>query len=52
VIDLKNFYDKATYANPVQYSTGVKYLLVEGFSIADEKLTGKRCGRAEKRPDH
>ena len=51
VIDLKNFYDKATYKNPVQYSTGVKYLLVNGvLSIDDGKLTGKRGGRGLKRP--
>lgn len=51
VIDLKTFYDKATYKEPVQYSTGVKYLLVNGvLSIDDDKLTGKRGGMAEKRP--
>jgi len=50
IIDLKNFYDKATYKEPVQYSTGVKYLLVNGvLSIDDDKLTGKRGGRAGKR---
>ncbi len=53
VIDLKNFYDKASYNEPVQYSTGVKYLLVNGvLSIDDNKLTGKRGGRAEKRQDN
>ncbi|MFC1568409.1 amidohydrolase family protein [Candidatus Margulisiibacteriota bacterium] len=52
VIDLKNLYDKATYKDPVRYSTGVKYLLVNGvLSIADGKLTGKRGGRTGRRAD-
>jgi len=50
VIDLENYYDKATYKNPVQYSTGVKYLIVNGVvSIDDGKLTGKRGGRPNKK---
>jgi len=50
VIDLKNFYDKATYNDPTQYSTGVKYLLVNGvLSIDDSELTGKRGGWPVKR---
>lgn len=52
VIDLKNLYDKATYKEPVQYSTGVKYLLVNGvLSIDDSKLTGNRGGSVGKRQD-
>ncbi|MFH1347693.1 MAG: D-aminoacylase [Candidatus Margulisiibacteriota bacterium] len=53
VIDLNNFYDKATYKEPAQYSTGVEYLLVNGvLSIDDGKLTGKRGGRTVKRPEN
>ncbi|MFH1683698.1 MAG: D-aminoacylase [Candidatus Margulisiibacteriota bacterium] len=53
VIDLKNYYDKATYADPIQYSTGVEYLLVNGvLSIDGAKLTGKRGGRTVKRPEN
>jgi len=53
VIDLKNLYDKATYKDPVRYSTGVKYLLVNGvLSINNGKLTGKRGGRTQRRVDN
>jgi len=50
VIDLDNFRDRATYKEPVQYSTGVKYLLVNGvLSIDDGELTGRRGGRPLRR---
>ena len=50
VIDLKNFTDRATYAERSRYSEGVAYLLVNGnLSIDNGKLTGKRGGRALKR---
>ena len=49
VIDLKNFTDRATYAERGRYSEGVVYLLVNGkLSINNGKLTGKRGGRALK----
>jgi len=49
VIDLKNFTDRATYAERARYSEGVVYLLVNGkLSINNGKLTGKRGGRALK----
>ncbi|MFH0886654.1 MAG: amidohydrolase family protein [bacterium] len=50
VIDLKNFRDRATYANRSLYSEGVVYLLVNGvLSIDKGQLTGKSGGRPIKR---
>ncbi|MEW6186563.1 MAG: amidohydrolase family protein [Thermodesulfobacteriota bacterium] len=41
VIDLDNFSDKATYLEPHQYATGVRYLLVNGtIVIADGQASG------------
>ena len=49
VIDLKNFTDRATYAERALYSEGVAYLLVNGkLSIDNGKLTGKSGGRVLK----
>lgn len=46
VMDLPNYCDKATTQDPTQYSTGIKYLLVNGVPAIDNyKLTGKRGGR-------
>ena len=50
VIDLKNFTDRATYADHSLYSEGVVYLLVNGvLSIDKGKMTGKSGGRPIKR---
>ena len=49
VIDLPNFRDTATYIDPHQYATGVRYLLVNGVSaIADGKAVGRGGGLALK----
>jgi len=46
VIDLDTIGDQATYLNPHQYSTGVKYLFVNGvLSIEGGSTTGLRGGR-------
>jgi N-acyl-D-aspartate/D-glutamate deacylase len=46
VIDLDTIGDHATYLDPHQYSTGVKYLLVNGvLSIEGGSATGLRGGR-------
>ena len=47
VLDLNSLSDHATYGNPHQYATGVRYLLVNGVvSIQDGQATGDRGGRA------
>lgn len=46
VFDPKNFRDKATYDQPHQYSTGVRYLFVNGqLAIDDGKQTAALPGR-------
>lgn len=47
VMDLDAVQDHATFAQPHQYSTGVKHVLVNGvFVLRDEKMTGERPGRS------
>jgi N-acyl-D-aspartate/D-glutamate deacylase len=47
VMDLDTVQDHATFAQPHQYSTGVKHVLVNGvFVLRDRKLTGERPGRS------
>jgi N-acyl-D-aspartate/D-glutamate deacylase len=46
VFDPDTFRDRATYEKPHQYSTGVRYLIVNGkFAITDEKPTGTLAGK-------
>lgn len=46
VFDPKTFRDRATYDQPHQYSTGVRYLLVNGRLAIDEgRFTGTLAGR-------
>jgi N-acyl-D-amino-acid deacylase len=47
VLDLKTFRDKATFENPHQYSSGVRYLFVNGVLTIDaEHHTGALAGQA------
>jgi N-acyl-D-aspartate/D-glutamate deacylase len=47
VFDPKTFRDKATYDRPHQYSTGVKYLYVNGrLAIENERSTDVLAGKA------
>ncbi len=51
VFDPETFRDLATFEDPHQYSTGVRYLLVNGqFAIDDGQVTGVLAGRALKHP--
>lgn len=46
VFDPKTFRDQATYDEPHRYSTGVRYLFVNGRLVIDEgRFTGVRAGR-------
>jgi N-acyl-D-aspartate/D-glutamate deacylase len=46
VFDPKTFRDRATYAKPHQYATGVRYLFVNGQPAIDKgKPTGQLAGR-------
>ncbi len=46
VLDPKTFRDKATFDNPHQYATGVRYLFVNGRLAIDEgRFTGTLAGR-------
>jgi N-acyl-D-aspartate/D-glutamate deacylase len=47
VFDPKTFRDRATFAKPHQYATGVRYLFVDGVLTIDEgKYTGALAGKA------
>lgn len=47
VFDPKTLRDTATFENPHQYSTGVRYLFVNGkLAIDDGEVTGELAGRA------
>lgn len=47
VFDPATFRDKATFKEPLQWSTGVKLLLVNGqVAVEDSQPTGKLAGRA------
>ncbi len=46
MLDPKTFRDKATFDNPHQYATGVRYLFVNGRLAIDEgRFTGTLAGR-------
>ncbi|MCX8036878.1 MAG: D-aminoacylase [Candidatus Sumerlaeia bacterium] len=46
VFDPKTFRDTATFTNPHQYATGVRFLFVNGkAAIANGKVTGELAGR-------
>jgi len=47
VFDPATFRDKATFKEPLQWSSGVKLLLVNGqVAVEDEKPSDKLAGRA------
>jgi dihydroorotase/N-acyl-D-amino-acid deacylase len=51
VFDPATIRDVATYENPMHYSVGVRYVLVNGRAVVSEgKITGERPGRARKGP--
>jgi dihydroorotase/N-acyl-D-amino-acid deacylase len=51
VFDPATIRDVATYENPMHYSIGVRYVLVNGRAVlADGKITSERPGRALKGP--
>jgi N-acyl-D-amino-acid deacylase len=50
LFDPKEFRDVATFQEPHQYSTGVRYLLINGrFAIESGKVTGDLAGRSLRR---
>jgi N-acyl-D-amino-acid deacylase len=50
VFDPDTIADRATYDNPHQYATGVKYVLVNGVRVIDNgEHTGAKPGRALRR---
>jgi N-acyl-D-amino-acid deacylase len=52
VFDPKTFRDKATYDEPHQYSTGVRYLFVNGkLAIDDGKVLPGMAGKALRHPE-
>lgn len=47
VLDLDTVQDHASFAQPHQFATGVKHVLVNGvFVLKDSEMTGKRPGRS------
>lgn len=51
VFDPKQFRDRATFENPYQYSSGVRYVFVAGKpAVFDGTPTGALAGRALKKP--
>jgi N-acyl-D-aspartate/D-glutamate deacylase len=47
LFDRERVHDKATYANPFEYSVGIAYVIVNGQVVFDQgKHTGARPGRA------
>ena len=45
LFDPNTVQDNSTYENPHQYSSGFKYILVNGFvTVDDSKHTGARAG--------
>jgi N-acyl-D-aspartate/D-glutamate deacylase len=51
LFDAKSLRDKATFDKPHQYSTGVRYLLVNGrLAIDNGQVTPILAGRALRRP--
>jgi N-acyl-D-amino-acid deacylase len=52
VFDPKTFRDRATFAKPHQYATGVRYLFVNGVPAVDKgKFTGALAGKALRHED-
>ena len=52
VFDPKTIRDTATFDNPHQYATGMKFVFVNGdVAVKDGSSTGALSGRALKRPD-
>ena len=50
VIDPKTLSDKATFAEPLQYSEGIETVIVNGtITMRDSKPTGRRAGHALRR---
>ena len=51
VFDPATIRDVATFEDPMHYSVGVRYVLVNGRAVvSDGKITGERPGRALKGP--
>jgi N-acyl-D-amino-acid deacylase len=51
IFDPATVRDEATFEDPKHYSTGIRYVLVNGKPVvADGKITGERPGRALKGP--
>jgi N-acyl-D-aspartate/D-glutamate deacylase len=53
VFDPTTIRDVATYSDPLRYSTGVKYVFVNGRPVVfDGKITDERPGRALRGPGY
>jgi len=53
IFDARTVQDKATYNDPLHYSTGVKYVFVNGKPVVlDSKITDQRPGRALRGPGY
>jgi len=53
IFDPANVQDHATYNDPLHYSTGVKYVFVNGKAVVfDGKITDERSGRALRGPGY
>jgi N-acyl-D-aspartate/D-glutamate deacylase len=51
IFDPEAMVDNATFDQPDQYASGVRYLLVNGvFAIESGEVTGRQAGRAVRRP--
>jgi N-acyl-D-amino-acid deacylase len=53
VFDYEKIGDKATFARPAEQSVGVKFVLVNGGVVLDDrKLTGERPGKVLRGPGY
>ena len=53
VLDFNSVQDNATFADPHQYASGVKHVLVNGvFVLKDEQMTGARPGHSLRSRQH
>jgi N-acyl-D-amino-acid deacylase len=53
VFDYEQLADKATFAQPHELSTGMRYVLVNGMVVLDDgKFTGQRPGRVLRGPGY